>query len=340
MCVPLSPRSLQGRTRAGPSCSLCTPFVASPRRPARKADTLLIDRPPPADLTTLVQHTIPPLLPRQPITPLLAFHYTIDVLVLSSAGGNLVDALFLSLRAALADLRVPVTRNVAFEASLLGGDEGESDMAGIKQAALGGKTKKKGGEQGRKAFAAGAEFELVDSTEDGERLASEVREALPVCITLHIVRFSLSPLSLSLCLAFADAPSLTGRTQLPNGTHLLDPTPAEALACPAHLLVFVSSAGGPKGTLAGLRLIGSAELGLGDMRRLTEVRWPSLSFALVKRHSRLNALSPFLLSRPIQAGRDVGLSLIAATNAQLDSQSSTMSASAAATTGGLGFFGS
>lgn len=68
-------------------------------------------------------------------------------------------------------------------------------MAGIKQAAMG---KKKQMDKTRKDYAAGAEFELEDSNDEGDRLPLAVREALPVCITLHIVRCPLAPFRLVL----------------------------------------------------------------------------------------------------------------------------------------------
>lgn len=135
-----------------------------------------------ADLTTLLQHTIPSLLPPLRITDSLSFHYTIDVLI-NQTGGNLVDTLFLSVRSALCDLKVPRTKNVAFEAAILE-EEGESDMAGIKGAALGNKKKL---DRRNKAYAAGAEFDLEDFGDEGEYLPASVRDSLPVCITLNIV---------------------------------------------------------------------------------------------------------------------------------------------------------
>lgn len=58
--------------------------------------------------------------------------------------------------------------------------------------------------------------------------------------------------------------------QLPNGTHFLDATAAEALASPSQLLLFVTG----KGDVAGMRFIGNAEVGVSDIKRLTEVRLP------------------------------------------------------------------
>jgi exosome complex component RRP42 len=137
------------------------------------------------DLTTLLQHTIPPLLPALPITPSLSFHYIIDALILSSSSGNLTDALFLSVRSALFDLKIPRTRNVAYEAKEEKDAQGDSDMAGIKGAALG-KKKDKKGEAGMRQ-AAGAEFEIEDYWDEGDPLEDRVREELPVCITMNIV---------------------------------------------------------------------------------------------------------------------------------------------------------
>lgn len=94
-------------------------------------------------------------------------------------------------------------------------------------------------------------------------------------------------------------------SQLPNSTHFFDATAAESLASPSHLLLFVTG----KGDVAGLRFVGNAEIGVSDIARLTA------------------------------GGKTVGLSLIAATNAQLKSLQASK-ATAGGFTGGLGFFGS
>ncbi|KAL7418043.1 hypothetical protein BDY24DRAFT_373871 [Mrakia frigida] len=222
-------------------------------------------------LTTLLQHTIPPLLPPLPITPSLSFHYTIDSLILSSSAGNLTDTLFLSVRSALHDLKVPRTRNVAYEA-VLKSEEGENDMAGIKGAAMGAKKDLRGGEK----VARGAEFEVEDYWDEGDLLALDVRENLPVCVTLNL---------------------------LSNSTHFLDASLAESLACPTHLLLFVTG----KGNLAGMRFIGQETTSIQQMKEL------------------------------IEAGKSYAANMIAGTNLKLKDPST---ATAGGMMGGLGFFGS
>ncbi|CED85211.1 Exosomal 3'-5' exoribonuclease complex, subunit Rrp42 [Phaffia rhodozyma] len=224
-------------------------------------------------LTTLVQQTIPPLLPPLPITSSLSFHYTIDTLLTSTAAGNIPDVVFLSIRSALSDLRVPRTRNVAYQASLSIDENGESDMVGIKGAALGG-GKKKGAADRKKgqALAKGAEFEIEDYWDEGERLDESVRLDLPVCITLNI---------------------------LPNSTHFLDATTAESLASPTHLLTFING----KSEVVGLRLVGSTEVGVADLKAL------------------------------LTAAKTYASNLITASNASLD-------VPAVRVPGGLGYFGS
>lgn len=106
-------------------------------------------------------------------------------MILSSSAGNLADALFLSVRSALYDLKIPRTRNVAYEAKEDKDAQGDSDMAGIKGAALG-KKKEQKGEAGKRQ-AAGAEFEIEDYWDEGHPLEDAVREDLPVCITMNIV---------------------------------------------------------------------------------------------------------------------------------------------------------
>lgn len=80
--------------------------------------------------------------------------------------GNVQDAIFIAARAALWDLRIPVTRSVEFKST---GKEGAgmdtfADIVSNKV----------------------VDFELTDYWGDGEVLKG--REDLPVCLTLNIVR--------------------------------------------------------------------------------------------------------------------------------------------------------
>ncbi|BGP19502.1 hypothetical protein JCM10213_006322 [Rhodosporidiobolus nylandii] len=103
----------------------------------------------------------------------------LDLLILSSTGGNVVDLSILAARAALASTRLPLTRSIGFEeeggaAQVLGesdkmtADEGFSGLV-------------KGGKGGSKAV----DFELVDGGEQGVRLKGW--EELPVGITLNLI---------------------------------------------------------------------------------------------------------------------------------------------------------
>ncbi|GAA6036320.1 hypothetical protein JCM8097_001664 [Rhodosporidiobolus ruineniae] len=100
----------------------------------------------------------------------------LDVLVLSSAGGNVTDLAILAARAALANTRIPLTRSIGFEEdqTALGetekitADEGFSGLV-------------KGGKAGSKAV----DFELVDGGEQGVRL--EGWQDLPVGLTLNLI---------------------------------------------------------------------------------------------------------------------------------------------------------
>lgn len=199
----------------------------------------------------------------------MSFHYTIDSLILSSSAGNLADTLFLSVRSALNDLKVPRTRNVAYEAVLRSEEvEGENDMAGIKGAAMG--AKKKVDLRGGEKVARGAEFEVEDYWDEGDLLEKSVREGLPVCVTLNLVgrrrlgREGKGEKYRESRLTFFRLACV----QLANSTHFLDATLAESIACPTHLLLFVTG----KGTLAGMRFIGQETISLEQTRELVNVR--------------------------------------------------------------------
>ncbi|GAA6060465.1 hypothetical protein JCM10212_000893 [Sporobolomyces blumeae] len=136
-------------------------------------------------------------LPRSLVSQLVvlprskAWTLYLDVLVLSSAGGNVTDLAVVAARAALANVRIPQTRAIGFgtddgvddattaqgggasATELLGGtgatqDEGFSGLV-------------KGGKAGSKAV----DFELVDGGERGVRL--EGWQDLPVSITFNLI---------------------------------------------------------------------------------------------------------------------------------------------------------
>ncbi|BGP42934.1 hypothetical protein JCM10450v2_007053 [Rhodotorula kratochvilovae] len=100
----------------------------------------------------------------------------LDILVLSSTGGNASDAALLAARAALASTRLPPTRSIGFDdaGARTDGEEGMTVDEGFSGLV-------KGGKAGVKAV----DFELVDGGEHGVRLQGW--EDLPVGITLNLI---------------------------------------------------------------------------------------------------------------------------------------------------------
>jgi exosome complex component RRP42 len=87
---------------------------------------------------------------------------TIEALILADSG-NIHDAIFVAIRAALWDTRVPKTRSVEFRSSKE--TENDSFSAAVKKKTV--------------------DFELADYWDDGEPFLG--RENLPICLTLNIV---------------------------------------------------------------------------------------------------------------------------------------------------------
>lgn len=98
----------------------------------------------------------------------------IDALILSNAG-NLFDAVFIAIRGALWDLRIPRTRGIEINSRDPDSLEGERD------------TMKELLNERKRVDA--VDFELEDYWDDGDHLLN--RNALPVAITLNLVRYSI-----------------------------------------------------------------------------------------------------------------------------------------------------
>ncbi|GAA5943992.1 uncharacterized protein JCM15063_006138 [Sporobolomyces koalae] len=146
----------------------------------------------------------------------------LDVLVLSSAGGNVVDLAVLAARAALVNVRLPQTRSIGF------GDDDDNDAKGEGMGT--GMTQDegfsglvKGGKAGKKAV----DFELVDAGEQGSRLQDW--QDLPISITFDLI------------------------DQVPH----LDSTALESAASPSSITV---SCIPMSGTICGLTQLGEGEL--------------------------------------------------------------------------------
>ncbi|CAE6415361.1 unnamed protein product [Rhizoctonia solani] len=99
----------------------------------------------------------------------------VDSLVISD-DGNLVDVLWMAIRGALWDLRIPRTNPVSFRAR-------DSDKVARGGDAFGGAVKSKYQSTGGRSGA--GDFELPDYWDDGEPLKN--RDALPVCITYNLL---------------------------------------------------------------------------------------------------------------------------------------------------------
>jgi len=105
----------------------------------------------------------------------------LDILILSSAGGNLIDLSILAARSALANVRLPQTRSIGFDDDEDGSDARiDGTGTGMTQDE-GFSGLVKGGKAGKKAV----DFELIDGGEQGVRLHG--REDLPIAITFDLV---------------------------------------------------------------------------------------------------------------------------------------------------------
>ncbi|GAA6009772.1 hypothetical protein JCM10207_004187 [Rhodosporidiobolus poonsookiae] len=127
--------------------------------------------------------TLPPaLLSQLTILPASkSWTLYLDILVLSSAGGNVTDLAILAARAALANTRIPATRAIGFEEA---GAEAQAQILGETDqitADRGFSGLVKGGKGGSKAV----DFELIDGGEQGVRLTGW--EELPVGLTFSLI---------------------------------------------------------------------------------------------------------------------------------------------------------
>ncbi|GAA6009057.1 hypothetical protein JCM11491_005729 [Sporobolomyces phaffii] len=155
----------------------------------------------------------------------------LDVLILSSAGGNLIDLSVLAARSALANVRLPQTRSIGFDDDDDDNDDddsaaGEAKMEGTGTAMTqdeGFSGLVKGGKAGKNAV----DFELVDGGERGVRL--HAWQDLPISITFDLIN------------------------QLPH----LDSTALESAASPTSLTVSILPS---SGTICGLTQLGEGEL--------------------------------------------------------------------------------
>ena len=103
----------------------------------------------------------------------------LDVMVLSDSG-NVYDALFLAARSALWDTKVPKTRSVQYQPkSNIPGDQ-DVEMAADGSGSI----------FNTREVIKAADFELMDYWDEGEPL--DVHQEWPVCVTLNLVRTTVS----------------------------------------------------------------------------------------------------------------------------------------------------
>ncbi|KAG6841655.1 hypothetical protein C0991_008640 [Blastosporella zonata] len=163
----------------------------------------------------------------------------LDVLVLSDAG-NVIDAIFMSSRAALWDTHVPRTRGVEYKArkGSKGVEGGKADMDVDEEERSGFNTL---------VIPKATDFELPDFWDEGEVL--DGRNRWPVAVTLNL-----------------DSPS---PQEAP--THFLDATAQEEAASPLKLLLVVSFEDAGPAVVQGMRMLGPGELTSSQLKELVKV---------------------------------------------------------------------
>ncbi|EPT02256.1 hypothetical protein FOMPIDRAFT_1160450 [Fomitopsis schrenkii] len=188
------------------------------------------------DLTTVLHQTLahPALHPcNLGILPRKkAWLLSVDLVVLADAG-NALDALFMAARAALWDTKVPRTRPIQYQGRR-GGGANEDAMEAEGDPAAGARSAFDTRDMKRDA----ADFELPDYWDEGEVL--DGRDRWPVCVTLNL---------------------------LPP-THFLDATSSEEGSAPVKLLLTFSFPSNQPTSLQAMRMIGSGELLLAQMKSL------------------------------------------------------------------------
>ncbi|GAA5962217.1 hypothetical protein JCM8115_006632 [Rhodotorula mucilaginosa] len=143
----------------------------------------------------------------------------LDVLVIASDGGNVIDSAVIAARAALASARIPQTRTIGLEEDTEAANAASGEGAGMTMDE-GFSGLVKGGKGGSKAV----DFELVDGGEQGVRLQGW--QELPVSITLNLIDqtphldatvLEESAASSRLVASFLSSGNMCGVTQLGEG---------------------------------------------------------------------------------------------------------------------------
>lgn len=200
-----------------------------------------------------------------------SWRLSLDLLVLSSSG-NVLDALFLAARAALADTRVPRTREVVYRTPGLGTTSRggkDAEMEGVEEASVGGGA----GLDTRRNLSSRAashgkakvsDFELVDYWDEGEPLDGKNR--WPIGVTMNLVRvFRLEAVSRQL-----------NSFQVNNTTvYFLDATLEEESASPNHVFLAFSFPDAPASNepaMCAMRQHGPGEVTFELLEKLIKVR--------------------------------------------------------------------
>lgn len=177
----------------------------------------------------------------------------LDILILSSSGGNVSDLSIVAARSALAATRLPLTRSIGFDEA---GVQSAGDGAGM-TVDEGFSGLVKGGKAGVRAV----DFELIDGGEQGVRLPGW--EDLPVGITLNLVR-SFPSLNPHLCVQLLIPPSAVQINQLPH----LDASVLEESATSSQLVASFL----PSGAVCGITQLGEGEIEYARVLPLISVR--------------------------------------------------------------------
>ncbi|KZT66902.1 ribosomal protein S5 domain 2-like protein [Daedalea quercina L-15889] len=188
------------------------------------------------DLTTILNQTLshPSLHPKNlSILPgKKSWLLSLDLVVLADAG-NVFDALFMAARAALWDTKVPRTRAIQYQTRRSGYASKNTDAMEVE-----GESNITSGFDTRDMARAAADFELPDYWDEGEVL--DGRDRWPVCVTLNL----LPPV------------------------HFLDATLPEEASTTIKLLLAFSFPSNTQSSLQAMRLTGSGEVVLAQMKLL------------------------------------------------------------------------
>lgn len=145
----------------------------------------------------LVDHFVPFLPPLTILPNKKYFQPQIHLTVLSASSGSVIPTLFLAARCAFANLHVPLTKSIGWEAVVGDGmdEDGPGERAGTGfgggEGGISGAVRAAKGNQALPRGIPVDDWDLEDlgggEEGEGELLDNEVRKGLPVCVTLNLV---------------------------------------------------------------------------------------------------------------------------------------------------------